>query len=247
MTKHFLFYLLSTGLIFSAVPGQGQWSLEAETGVVIPGYNDIRVPGNTGTLVSFSDELDTPSKLFYRLRLSYEWQDKHYFSLLYAPLQLRAEGTLEEELLFQGTRFAPEASLTGTYQFNSYRFTYRYGFPRTERFQFGLGATAKIRDAAIAISAENQSARKTNVGFVPLIHFHLEWIARERLTLLLQGDALAAPQGRAEDVILAALLYPSKNITLKLGYRVLEGGADNEEVYNFTLLHYAVIGGIVTF
>jgi hypothetical protein len=29
---------------------------------------------------------------------------------------------------------------------------------------------------------------------------------------------------------------------LKAGYRLLEGGADNDEVYNFTLVNYATIG-----
>ena len=74
-----------------------------------------------------------------------------------------------------------------------------------------------------------------------------EWFVKERLTILLRGDALAAPQGRAEDVLLAAQLYPNEAITLRLGYRILEGGANNDEVYNFSLVHYAVIGATVTF
>jgi hypothetical protein len=31
-----------------------------------------------------------------------------------------------------------------------------------------------------------------------------------------------------------------------LGYRILEGGADNDEVYNFALFHYAAVGVTVT-
>jgi hypothetical protein len=75
-------------------------------------------------------------------------------------------------------------------------------FPRTRRFQWGIGATAKIRDASIVIESENQRAEKTNVGFVPLINFMAEWIVKERLSVILTGDALVAPQGRAEDVLL---------------------------------------------
>ena len=106
-----------------------------------------------------------------------------------------------------------------------------------------MGATAKIRDAEVEVNG----VTKTNLGFVPLINFRAEWFAKEKLSLVLRGDALVAPQGRAEDVLLAALFYPNRLVTLKLGYRILEGGANNDEVYNFSLIHYAVIGGIITF
>jgi hypothetical protein len=48
--------------------------------------------------------------------------------------------------------------------------------------------------------------------------------------------------------MLLALLYnPSRNVASKVGYRIVEGGADVEEVYNFTLLHYLVGGVIISF
>jgi len=73
------------------------------------------------------------------------------------------------------------------------------------------------------------------------------WNFYDKFGLLVDGDALAAPQGRAEDV-LAALKYQfSDRIGLKLGYRILEGGADNDVVYNFSLFNYAVIGAIFNF
>jgi hypothetical protein len=33
----------------------------------------------------------------------------------------------------------------------------------------------------------------------------------------------------------------------RAGYRVLEGGADNDEVYTFSMFHYAVAGVAVRF
>ena len=60
-------------------------------------------------------------------------------------------------------------------------------------------------------------------------------------------DALATPQGRAEDVLVAVQYQLQKNIDLKLGYRMLEGGADVDEVYNFALLHYLVLGVAISF
>ena len=68
-----------------------------------------------------------------------------------------------------------------------------------------------------------------------------------KFSLLLDVDALAAPQGRAEDVLLAALFRISPALTLKAGYRFVEGGADNDAVYNFTLIHYAAVGLLIDF
>lgn len=53
---------------------------------------------------------------------------------------------------------------------------------------------------------------------------------------------MAAPQGRAEDIFMGANYRVSDNIGLKAGYRILEGGTDNDEVYNFALFHYTSAG-----
>jgi hypothetical protein len=36
-------------------------------------------------------------------------------------------------------------------------------------------------------------------------------------------------------------------LRLKAGYRILEGGASNDEVYTFALIHYALVGAVLTF
>jgi len=166
---------------------------------------------------------------------------------LFAPLTVDYEGEFDREVVFFNQTFPPNAFTEANYQFNSYRFTYRYEFPRKGRFRWGIGATAKIRDAVIRLRNNTQTEEKTNVGLVPLINFRAEWFVREKLSIVLVGDALASPQGRAEDVLLAAYFYPNRRVTLKAGYRLLEGGADNDEVYNISLLHYAEIGAIINF
>ena len=113
--------------------------------------------------------------------------------------------------------------------------------------EFGLGLTAKIRDAKIALASSGAVSEKTNVGFVPIINFRLLWNIGNKFGLLLDGDALAAPQGRAEDVLIAATYKLSENFKVRAGYRILEGGADNDEVYNFALFHYASVGLSYTF
>jgi hypothetical protein len=150
-------------------------------------------------------------------------------------------------VVFVDTEFPAGTGVEGTYTFNSYRLTYRYTLKETDRFEAGLGFTAKIRDALIRVEGGGQSAEKANVGFVPLVNFRLAWSLTDRVGLLLEGDALAAPQGRAEDVIAAVRVDASDHVQLRLGYRIVEGGADNDEVYTFALLNYASAGVIVSF
>ena len=219
-----------------------QTTLDLETGIVNTGYNNIRIPGDQGTLFSFKEDMDASPELFYRIRLSYRIGNRHTLSALYAPLTTEYRGKVSKDIYFAGEMFTATTDLHGKYKFNSYRLTYRYDFVMKPKFEFGMGFTAKIRDARIALSSPGLEADKTNVGFVPIVNFRLCWHLNDKLGLLVEGDALAAPQGRAEDVIVAAKYRLSDRIGIKAGYRLLEGGADNDEVYNFALFHYTSVG-----
>jgi hypothetical protein len=233
-------------LFVSVYESKAQVSADLETGIVSSGYNDVRIPGDKGTLFSLKDDLHPETKIFFRVKAGYSI-GKHNFLLLYAPLSVNAEGSPDKAIQFAGESFPANTALKAAYKFNSYRFTYRYDFIDKERIELGLGLTAKIRDAEIALSSDQQTARKTNVGFVPIVNFRLHWLMTERAGLLLDGDALASKQGRAEDVLLALTWKLSDTFTFKAGYRILEGGADNDEVYNFTLLNYGVAGVVIKF
>lgn len=236
-------YIFLTILILSIFSkGYSQGFFDVETGGVFSGYNNVRIPRDTGTQFSLSKDLKTDSAFFFRLRLGYQIGSKHTLSILVAPLSLNATGTVDNSIRFYEEDFPAGIPLKAVYRFNSYRLTYRYEFIRKENLRLGFGLTAKIRDAAIRVEGNNQKSEKTNVGFVPLVNFRLQWFFLKKLSLLLDGDALAAPQGRAEDVLLALELHLNEDVTLKAGYRILEGGANVEEVYNFALIHFAVAG-----
>ena len=224
-----------------------QVDLDIETGVVFSGYNDVRIPGDQGTLFSLSEELEAEPGIFYRIRVFYNFNDRHHLGALYAPLSINSTGQLDRDLVFEGEIFPANTPLEATYKFNSYRLVYRYDFLRKEKIDIGIGFTAKIRDAKIAVKGDGLESEKTNVGFVPIIHFRLLWKFYENFAFLLDGDALAAPQGRAEDVLAAFVYNASDKIDIKAGYRIVEGGADNDEVYNFALINYASIGAIFHF
>jgi hypothetical protein len=241
-------FLILSSIVFSVAPeGFSQVDLDIESGVVFSGYNDVRIPGDAGTLFSLSEELEANPGVFYRIRVFYNFNDRHHLGALYAPLSINSTGKLDHDLIFEGETFPANTPLEATYKFNSYRLIYRYDFLRKDKIDIGVGFTAKIRDAKIAVKGDGLESEKSNVGFVPIIHFRLLWKFAEKLAFLLDGDALAAPQGRAEDVLAVLIFKASDKIDLKAGYRILEGGADNDEVYNFALINYASIGAIFHF
>ena len=232
-------------LSFNVLSLNGQASFDLETGAVGTGYNNVRIPGDQGTLFSLKDDLISKTEIFFRLRVNYTIKSRHTLSLLYAPLETVSRGNVPYDILFEGATFPANTDLTGTYKFNSYRLTYRYEIVLKPKFEFGLGFTAKIRDAKIALASATLESEKTNVGFVPVINFRMLWKPYEKFGILLEGDALAAPQGRAEDVLIAATYRVSDWLGLKAGYRILEGGAENDEVYNFALFNYASVGLLI--
>lgn len=231
----------------SSVTRAAQVEASLEAGAVVASRNDVRIPGNGGTRLSLSDELSSPVAPAFRLRAGVRLNERHLITALYAPLQLEARGSVGRELTFAGQTFAAGTPLHAVYRFDSYRLTYRYSFVRDDHWELAAGFTGKIRDAEVSLYG-NGAARKTNTGFVPLLNLHAEWRAGGGpWGLLLDADALAAPQGRAEDVLLAATWAASPDVVVRLGYRMLEGGADNGAVFSFAWLHYAVLGAELTF
>ena len=249
MKVKFLFYasLVAVSMFSLPIIVNAQVFIDLESGAVFTGYNNVRIPGDNGTAISLKDDLKAEPAAFVRLRAGVTIKSRHTVSVLYAPLKVRSEGLSEMVIDFNGVRFPANTQLDATYKFNSYRITYRYDIVFRPRFEFGLGFTAKIRDAEIALSGQGISSSKKNVGFVPIINFRVYWKMNEKIGLLLEGDALAAPQGRAEDVLLAGTYKFSDHFLFRIGYRILEGGADNDEVYNFALFHYASVGISYTF
>lgn len=245
MRKTAIVLLIAVSVLFGL--DFNRYVLEIESGAAFISYSDIQIPKSTGTLISFSDELETDPALFVRGRLTYYFNRSNMMSVLIAPLTLKGTGSVDHDVVFEGETFAPNVTLNTVYRFNSYRLSYEHFWFAGENFRFGLGVSAKMRDAAISIADSAKFSEKTDIGFVPLIKFSLAWKMLDRLALVIDGDALAAPQGRAEDVSVALLGDVDEVVSLKLGYRVLEGGSDVEEVYSFTWVNYLFAGAMIRF
>ena len=227
-----------------------QFSLKVESGIAFPGYNDVRAPNGaqeTGTLFSLKDDFDEiENPIYFRAEAMYTIKDKHTFELTAAPLVVEAENYNNPSTLFFEDQEFNGDNINGRYQFNTYRFSYRYRIYNREKFMLDLGATLLTRDAEISITQGNSFTNNTDLGFVPLLSFHTEYACQPNFSFLLKGDALVGPQGRAEDVFLGVRYNPIENIGIRAGYRIIEGGADVDQVYNFALFHFASAGLVYT-
>lgn len=218
------------------------WTVGVESGVAFNGSNNARIPGNGGTDISLTSDLESESANFVRVRFSKNLGGGNSLSLLVAPLRFNASGTINRDINFNGVLYTSGARLHSKYRFDSYRLTYQHEFVKGDELSVGLGFTAKVRSASIKIWDNGQTAEKANTGFVPLINFAIDWSLLPIAGLIIEGDALAAPQGRAEDVLVAIYHRAHESFRIRLGYRILEGGADNDEVYTFALVHYLSAG-----
>lgn len=247
-----ILFILMANLLLGGTTLHAQFFVDVETGAFFPGpYNDIRIPRSATTQINaFGADFEKNPGWFARGRVGYTFgSGRHTLVTLFAPLSLETQTKqpLSSTVNFQGTDFEAGLPLTVQYKFNSYRLTYRYNLVRREKLKFGIGVSAKIRDARVGLENSVQQAEKTNLGFVPLINFYLNWKELDRLGFLLEGDALAGGPGRAEDVFIGFTYQARPKMLFRVGYRILEGGANVEETYNFTLIHFASVGVTVGF
>ena len=227
------------------------FELEFQTGLLVPGYNDVQIPGTSeGTRFSLVDDLEADNEAFFRLALQYSIDDRHHFTFLYTPNTINATGTLTKDIIFDGTTFLTDSKIEATYVFNTIRLQYRWDFILTKTIEFGLGLTAFIRDAEISLQNTEDADNKAsydNVGFVGLLNFRFVARFSDELSVHLKGDLFAVSAGRAENIFVGLVYQASEEFAFQFGYRIIEGGADNDKVYTFALINYFVFGLVYNF
>jgi hypothetical protein len=98
-----------------------------------------------------------------------------------------------------------------------------------------------VRDAEIALEQDGVKASDDDLGVVPLFNFLAHWLFAERWMAMLDFEGLAGGPGRALDVALKVQYDLTDRWHLGGGYRVLEGGVDTDDVYNFSWFNFAVV------
>ena len=227
-----LFICLNSNLSTNA-----QTFVNLESGAFFTDINDIR-NGNNGTLFSLKNDFQTPVSPFLKLRVGYLSNGKNHFSFLFAPLKIVETGTIEKDILFDGKNFKANIPIEVVYKFNSYRFTYNRRIISKDNFKFGLGLSAKIRDAGVSLKNKELLSENFSIGFVPLINLLTNWDISQKMGVDFFGEVIAASKGRAIDLSLSGRYSFSKNLQGNIGYRLLEGGANGTNRYNFIQLHF---------
>ena len=218
--------------------------LNAEGGVVFQSNNIISVPGGSGSRFNLG-EVNSGPFASYRLYLWWMINQKHSIRVLYAPLSVSTSFTPSQDILFDQVNFLAGRSIDAFYKFNSYRVSYIYHFDPVGKFLFRAGFTAKIRDAGIQIKDPTLSAgtgSTSDIGFVPLLNVGARYLLNDAVYIDFDMDALAGPVGRAVDASLRAGYQLTPNWAAEAGYRVVEGGADVAQVYNFAWFNYVFVG-----
>ena len=212
-----------------------------ELGPTWQGRNDVRIPGNSGDEFSLLDVAGVGPFLAGRLWVNWAPWRRHEFRFVWAPLRIEGTQALKQPISFDDTQFATGIDTKGAYKFDTYRWTYRFVFYDGERWKWRIGGTLLLRDAEISLLQGGAYASNSNIGLVPLIHFAGSVRFAQRWSAELTADGLYVGKlGRAFDVALRFGFDVTDSWTAFAGYRMLEGGSDNDDVYTFAWLHYAV-------
>ena len=234
-------------LLLSGMTAWGQaqaddarFGIGIETGAVWFSRNKVRIPGNTGTEFDMTELTGSGPDFFARLDGHWDINDKHGLRVVLAPLEVSGTGELAGDTDFAGETF-PAGTTDGTFKFNTYKFTYRYTFADKGDWRWRVGFTGVVRDANVELRQGDLQANDDNVGFVPALHLSGDYRIGERWLFRLDFDGLAGGPGRLIDLGLLLDYELNENWQIGGGYRMLEGGADTDDVYSFAWLHYATL------
>lgn len=228
--------------VAKANPIKESYQLDLEWGAVWQDHNDVQSPNSAAGTRFPLDQLtgDGPYSA-PRVQFTLPLNPRDDLRLIAAPLRLNERGTLGAPVNFEGSGFAAGAA-SATYRFDSYRATWRRTINASQDWILKAGLTGKIRDAEISISQGATQATRSDTGFVPLLHFYAQRNLGERSRLIFDVDGLASSRGRAFDFSLRYAHDLRPGLSAFGGIRILDGGADNDSVYNFARFHYLTVG-----
>jgi hypothetical protein len=238
-------FLLAGALGAAAVPAASLAeapTLAVEAVSAWQARNDVQIP-NAAPNTRFALDGITGAGPTYTGRVSIDWplSERQRLRVLVAPLRVDESGSLDAPVVFQDTAFDAGPARAG-YRFDSYRVSWRWRVRDDARWTIDAGATIKVRDAEVRLTQGNVTRSRTDTGVVPLLALEGRWRFAPRWSAVLDLEGLAAPQGRAVDAALKLAWQATPRLQLSAGYRLLDGGADNDDLSTFARFDQAVLG-----
>lgn len=196
--------------------------------------NDIQIPNSDlGTRFSLADLAGEGPVGAARFEAKWAINEKHGLRIMLAPLSYTEAVTFEDTVQFEGETYQPRQPTDASYKFNSWRVGYFYQFIDTSRTQVDVGATLKVRDAEIRLEQGETVAFNEDLGLVPLLYFSANHRLSDQWRVGLDVDALGGGPGRAIDLGVTADYAINERLLVGLEARILDGGADIDELFNF--------------
>lgn len=223
-----MFKKITIGLAISLLNSALASELSIDIGQTETVFNRISIPS------SESDELSLGSDdrlTSVRLTSFYDLSSGNQIYFLYAPLEVEYKFHSQKSFRFNDTDFSNNTATKFRYKFNSYRLGYLWTWKATD-LKYWAGVVAKIRDAKTEAIQGSLSDSFSNIGVVPLLSFGLNYRVYKNLYFFSHTDALGSSRGSAYDSQVE-LKYQINDYSASFGKRILGGGADNDEVYNF--------------
>ncbi len=232
--------LLSSGR--SATADDTRVSLRLTGGSSWQERNDVQIPNDEqGSRFSLADAVGSGPVTALRLEINWALNERHGLRLLLAPLSFTEPAFFSQTVRFAGQSFAANQAVDASYRFNSWRLGYHYALMNGESGSLRVGATLKVRDAEIRLEQGDTRSLDDDVGFVPLLYLAGNLRLSDRITLRADLDGLAGGPGRAIDLGVALDLAISRHWTVGAEVRILDGGADTDDVYNFARFNTAAL------
>ncbi len=240
MSKTLFYFFVSAAILIGTNSTLAQTRVMIESGAFWQHRNDVRISPTQGSHIEF-DQFNQGPFFHYRAELSHEWGARHGWRFVIAPLSLNVKGTFSQNINFNKQMFNANEEVNINYQFNSYRWGYFYSIIKANDQTLNIGFTLKLRDAQIGFEQKNVNRVYDNLGFVPLLYIDYQYQIHSDWYLHANADFAGASQGRAIDLALKLRKDLSKNWSAAAGGRTLEGGAENDKVFTFSWINYAVV------
>ena len=235
---HLLLAAACTGICLQARAAEPGVLIALEAGATWQSKNDPN--DRDGTRFALDDVTGSGPWATARVNIDWNLNDKHGIRAVLAPLSISERGTLDKPVTFDGKQFNADAPVKASYKFNSWRLGYRYNFYDANDWELWIGGTLKVRDADIELRQASTRSNDDNVGAVPLLYFGANYRLNEQWWFTADFDGLAGGPGRAFDISAKLLYDTGDHWRFGVGYRTLEGGVDNDDVYNFAWFHTAL-------
>src|SRR5512134_1576454 len=121
MVRKGLVTLAAALAVLSAWPrtSGAEYILNLQGSAVFTGMNDVRIPGDGGTKLSLSDELQADAVPAGRVEAGYLRKGRDFFGIVVAPLRVDSHGSVDRDVTFHGATFPAGTRLDATFRFDS--------------------------------------------------------------------------------------------------------------------------------